>query len=101
MTTSQGLKYAQHLVFLGVISLLTGCGSEPYQPDDPDASVAFHSAAGNIYTPGTVLVISNAEFPLAARDVANVLGSNAKAYDLSLFGARQQVMHNKKRLGFR
>ena len=86
-------------IFLGMISLLAGCGSEPYQPEVPDASVALHSAAGNIYTPGTVLVISNAEFPWAARDVANVLGSNAKAYDLSLFEARQQVMYNKNVLG--
>lgn len=82
------------VICLGLITLLTGCGSEPFQPEVPDASRPPSLAAGNAYPSGTVIVISNAEFPWAAKDVANVLGSNAKAYDLSLFEARQQVMYN-------
>ncbi|VVN64625.1 hypothetical protein [Pseudomonas fluorescens] len=81
-------------LFLGLISLLAGCGSEPFQPEVRDSNVHLQRSEQNIYEPGTVIVISNAEFPWAAKDVASVLGSNAKAYDLTLFEARQQVMYN-------
>lgn len=77
-----------------MLSFLGGCGSEPTQPEVPDASIRLLPSEQRVYQPGTVIVISNAEFPWAARDVASVLGSNARAYDLSLFEARRQVMYN-------
>lgn len=82
------------LVVIGVMSVLAGCGSEPTQPEVRDPGFTLQSSSKNTYPPGTVIVISSAEFPWAARDVAGVLGSNAKAFDLSLFEARQQVMYN-------
>ncbi len=87
------------LALIGTIALLAGCGSEPNQPEVRDPSFMLQTNSENTYKPGTVIVISNAEFPWAARDVASVLGSSAKAYELSLFEARQQVMYNPNVVG--